>query len=386
MWLNSEEEGPDNPFEAGRRFSKNIPLSLLKQPATASDEQTKLLPFPNTALQLPHLYFPQTAGIGIGRWLSQPIIVQFYLGRLFNLLVWLFLSYLAIKIAPSSKWLLLLLALTPTSLLQSSSLSADALTNGLSVLLIASVLRCAYGEREEKMLVAVTCLLSLLVAVSKAYFGLVLLFLLIVKRQQEVGNRYWPIFATLLAVTAPAVFLWFQWMKNYAAFQVGVSPGEQLSFLLRHPAGYLSTLGHTVMLNGGYYVESFSGRLGHFSLSLPLWIALLHAGVLALVAVLDNTRSVVMMGIEKVLLAVVFLLSSLWVFTSQYLSWTRVGSPLIEGVQGRYFIPLAPLFFLLFYNNRFTLGLHAKKIHSAVALYTVLLLCFSSYVILRGYY
>jgi len=34
-----------------------------------------------------------------------------------------------------------------------------------------------------------------------------------------------------------------------------------------------------------------------------------------------------------------------------YLSWTPVGYYLMEGVQGRYFIAMAPLLFLLFYNR-----------------------------------
>ena len=40
------------------------------------------------------------------------------------------------------------------------------------------------------------------------------------------------------------------------------------------------------------------------------------------------------------------------VFTVQYLSWTVVGKLRIDGVQGRYFIPFAPLLFLLFSNRR----------------------------------
>ena len=44
------------------------------------------------------------------------------------------------------------------------------------------------------------------------------------------------------------------------------------------------------------------------------------------------------------------------VFTVQYLQWTVVGKMSIDGVQGRYFIPFAPLLLLLFSNTRFCLS------------------------------
>ena len=34
------------------------------------------------------------------------------------------------------------------------------------------------------------------------------------------------------------------------------------------------------------------------------------------------------------------LLSALVIFTGEYLQWTQVGFPVVEGVQGRYFVPL----------------------------------------------
>jgi uncharacterized membrane protein len=34
------------------------------------------------------------------------------------------------------------------------------------------------------------------------------------------------------------------------------------------------------------------------------------------------------------------------------MTWSPIGGDWIEGVQGRYFIPIAPLFFLLFYNKK----------------------------------
>jgi hypothetical protein len=48
----------------------------------------------------------------------------------------------------------------------------------------------------------------------------------------------------------------------------------------------------------------------------------------------------------------IFILVVVLLETAIYILWTPVGFPNVEGVQGRYFIPLAPLFFLVFVNNR----------------------------------
>lgn len=92
--------------------------------------------FPNTSLYSPIPYLPQAAGMMLGKAFGLSPIILLYLGRIFNLLVWLLLGYISIKITPIFQWVFFLLALTPMSLFQAASLSADAVTNSLSILLI----------------------------------------------------------------------------------------------------------------------------------------------------------------------------------------------------------------------------------------------------------
>jgi uncharacterized membrane protein len=46
---------------------------------------------------------------------------------------------------------------------------------------------------------------------------------------------------------------------------------------------------------------------------------------------------------QRLLAAVVAIASIVSIELSEYISWTAVGANVIEGVQGRYFIPIAPL-------------------------------------------
>lgn len=376
----------EDPFKAGRKLHKENVLSLFRQPLT--NQRSYLIFFPNTALHSPHLYIPQVAGIALGRIMAYPPIALMYMGRFFNLLAWLCLIYIAISIIPVQKWLLLLLALTPTSLFQASSLSADALTNGLSFLLIAVFLHYAYsGMTVTRSLIAALLPLSMLVALSKLYFFLIFLFLLIPPDRVGGRRKYWGIFLLLATFTAAAVIVWAYFIKNlYVPFKSGISPRDQLQFLLQHPGTYLSAIWNTLALHGKSYVMSFVGRLGHFQLSLPGWLIVAHTIVLFVVAAMDSSEGIVVGLKNKLLSGWLFLFGTVWTLTIQYLTGTVVGASVIEGVQGRYFIPIAPLLLLLLYQRTSRPKSYTRIIPAAVACYVVALLVFTSHVILNGYY
>lgn len=345
-------------------------------------------PFPNVAVYLPHLYMPQAAGIVFGRVLGLPVIEQMYLGRFSNLLVWLCAIFLAIRLIPFLKWALVLFALTPVSLFQSSSLSPDALTNGLSILLIAVFLNYAYDESKGPAMLAAIFPLSMLVCASKLYFPLVLLYLLIPVRRVGSRKKYWGIFLLLAAAAALAVLFWYYYARGiYVPMKKGVSPMGQLQYILRDPFNYVAVLWNSIMLYGKDCIVSFVGKLGHYNHAvLPAWLVALQIMALLFISATDGNESLAVGYKEKLVLFAVLLLGVLWVFTSQYLSWTAVGANAIFGLSGRYFIPVIFLFFMLFYNRKFLPGRSGDAFHAGIACYIVCVLAFSSYTILKGYY
>lgn len=161
---------PDGKLSFLNYPSVNIPL----------DKDVRIfINFPNSALYSPIPYIPQAIGMFIGRVLNQSPLVLMYLGRFFNLAFWIVLVYFSIKTTPVFKNVFFLLALTPIILFQSASLSADAITNGLSILLISLFLK--YAFRQDCFLsfknVVLFILISSLIALSEqAYLILMLLF------------------------------------------------------------------------------------------------------------------------------------------------------------------------------------------------------------------
>src|SRR5512133_1003745 len=81
----------------------------------------------NIAVYAPIPYIPQALGIFVGHQAHLPPIFIFYLGRLVNLSTWIALVYLAIRLMPFHKRLLLGLSLLPMSVFIAASFSPDAL-------------------------------------------------------------------------------------------------------------------------------------------------------------------------------------------------------------------------------------------------------------------
>ncbi|MCP5059200.1 MAG: DUF2142 domain-containing protein [bacterium] len=88
-------------------------------------------------LSSPITYAPQAGFLLLGRQLGLSAAALLYLGRLATLLSWASLCWLAIRVTPTRRWSFTLLCLTPMSLFLAASVSADPLTSGLSLLLLA---------------------------------------------------------------------------------------------------------------------------------------------------------------------------------------------------------------------------------------------------------
>ena len=114
-------------------------LSLLRQFFISSTYNSgdKLVNTTATLQYSPIAYFPQSIGILIGRILSLPPISVFYLARIVNFLLSIFLITLALKITPLLKWTFAIIALLPMTLYQLASVSADSITIALNIIYLS---------------------------------------------------------------------------------------------------------------------------------------------------------------------------------------------------------------------------------------------------------
>ncbi len=328
--------------------SRKVDRSLYGRALALKDGESAfcstILPYPPVA------YVAQAIGLAIGRTVSPAPIVGFYLARIMNLALFLFLIACAVRWMPAIKWGMALLALMPMTLYEAASVSADAYTIGISFLMIAFLLHCAAGDgilnaREISFIMAGTVLLSF---AKPGYSPIVFLAFLIPRQRFGTGVRKFLVTGGMLILALAIGICSIYTMHGLVLGPPGVDSAAQFQSILAHPVGYLAILFRCVFRASQF--GSFIGWFGWLELRLPLWIILPY--VFFLIAVAFEKHRIFMNTRQRLFIAGLFALLAALIFTIQYLSYTPVGKRSIDSVQGRYFIPFAPLFLLLFKSRR----------------------------------
>jgi uncharacterized membrane protein len=328
----------------------------------------------------PMNYFPQAAAIAIGRCFGLTPLWLLYCGRCGNLLAWSLLAYFAIRLIPIMDWTLLLLALTPMSLAQASSLSADAMVNGVCFLFVAAAMRCALGSAPA-MTPARTIGLAILgaaVALAKtAYIPLTILFLLIPSGKFGGRRRYWLVFSLFVLACLATTVGWSLCTYGVQSYTApDVSPRLQAIDMLHHP---IDTLHRDVgMLLSIPYLASIIGTLGWADVRLWWPCAMAYWLMLFATACVGGWPNVRLEARQRLLLATAAAGCWLLVFTLVYLTFTPVGARSINGLQGRYLIPATPPLLLMFYpsprERRFNVGPYVAAFSAVFSLYALAVL------------
>jgi uncharacterized membrane protein/Tfp pilus assembly protein PilF len=307
--------------------------------------------FSNTANRPPLIYLPQALGIRLARALSPSVLAGLYAGRLANLLAASALFALAIRRTPVLKWAFFALALTPMSLFLTASLSSDAMTNALAFLVLAQVLRCAFGpgDRATPGDLAFLLALGVLTGLTKqAYFPLVLSYFLIPIARLGTWRRYAALFGVLAAAVLIPTAAWALVVRGiYSPVVPGkVDPAAQWSYVCSHPGDFGRALLRGLTADLPATVEEYVGVLGALDVRLPAWLPAADLTLVALAAMWTGGSGALVRGRQALLALGVALVQVLFLFLVIHLFWDKVGPTQSIDVQGRYFIPVGPLLVL----------------------------------------
>ena len=148
--LVSSKNGRDLPEDINKiltsdKSNKNYDNIIKNIQKKNSNKESHYL-FANTALYSFICYVPQTVGVLVGKLINASILLTAYLGRLFNLIVFILLIYLSIKYIPFCKEFILLISLLPITLQEAVSLSPDCITISSIILLISYTLYLTYKK------------------------------------------------------------------------------------------------------------------------------------------------------------------------------------------------------------------------------------------------
>jgi len=318
-------------------------------------ENKKFADLSNTAVVVysPVPYIISAFAIKIGEFLNLAPLILMYLARFGNLIFWIFLVFVAIRITPIHKWVFLTLALMPMTIFEAASISADSLTIALSFLIIAYILKLAMDTSKfTAKNFFILFIVGLLIASTKSIYILLLFFFLIIPTSKF--KNYKMKYGVFFGIFIPIGLLSGFWILLYNGLYVPIFPTwsifGQISYVIHYPMTYLIILLQTFTDFGMAYLVMFVADLGHFAVNLSTILSLIYIFVLIFVAAIDKERLQFDLK-QKMNGFVIFIVTIFVIMTFEYLTWNPVGYNIILGVQGRYFIPIAPLFLLLFYNN-----------------------------------
>lgn len=310
----------------------------------------------------PIAYVPQAVGITLARLLGMNSIGLAYLGRLFNLLFYVGMTFLAMRRLPFGKEVLFGVALLPMTLHLTGSMSYDAIILALAFYFTAVCLDLAYNK--EKVQVYDIVVLAAVVAVMgpcKMVYAVLMALCFLIPVRKFGGWRNYILSAgavlaafviAMVLVNSQTIAIYTSETETYVTWaeEAGYSMGQ----LLSSPKLLFKMFYNTLIWQAEYYHLTMIGAyLGNVDVVLDvpyLIVMLLSLGLLGLSFRKPGETLKISKG-QRYLIWLVCLGCAGAVMFSMLLAWTPVSSRVITGVQGRYFLPFLPVLLMSFKND-----------------------------------
>jgi len=305
------------------------------------------------------IYLPMSIVYKINDLLGVPLIINLYLTCFTNLLIYILLIYYAIKIIPIYKRLLFCIGIIPTELFMATRFSYDPLIVGLITLSLA-IFIYEYVNKNKKLSFknCLICILAMILgSFPKAIYIPLLLLLILLPNTKFDNNKKALKFKIGIILIVGAIMATFVLPTVTNPSSGGdirggnTSMSGQLSIIKNNPLGFAEVFENNA---GDLFIERLIGVGTMFSFAYNgnikktnlIWIFTI---VFIYLFFTDryNLKNKFDWKYRLWNLLIIFgIISMIWL--SMYLSFTPVGSLTINGVQGRYFIPiLLPLLICL---------------------------------------
>lgn len=318
-------------------------------------------------------HLPSSIGISIGRLFKLPLSDLYYLGKLFNALTYIAITFLAIRKITVGKRMLTAIALMPTLLFLASVYSYDAVLNAVVFLGLAyyfSELTDRDKYMSWKSFVIFVATIGVASAIKMVYAPLFLLLLTLPKekfkdKKSMIIMKYGIFIACIAVVAVMIVPLLLNPSTRGDSRGGAVDAGGQLAFIFGQPLSYAKILVGNILSTGSRYLigDGIFGTMAHYSnIKYGGYISIF----LAFVIITDSSEHRLSLKLKS-FLAVVVLVVVCFVWTALYISYNPVGSLTINGVQGRYFIPITLLLYLIINTDKIKNEINPKLYHALVA-------------------
>lgn len=313
----------------------------------------------------PLQYLMQAIGISIARILHLNFMPLYFLGRLFNLLFYVFCLYFAIKLIPFGKLTMVVVGLLPLCLHLPSSFSNDGYIFAVSFLFFALLINSIFNQ--QKITIKETLILALfsfILAPSKlVYVPLSCLCILIPSKRFSSLRQNVSVKTIIIAAGIVSILI-FNGSRLF-----NLSDGDKLTYtgepcyslgdFLHNPFKfvlvYLNTLRY---LWSDWVSEAMGIVLMGVPTGIPVWLRFFF---LMLLFITTFSSEQTFSSSQRIFSFIILFGSVLLIMTAELFIWTPRGASQIAGVQGRYFLPYFPLFFFTLKNKVFKTTVPLEK-------------------------
>lgn len=306
---------------------------------------------------------PQALGFTLARVLGLNSIALLYLGRFFNLLLFAAVGTWTIKRLPFGKNVFFGVSILPMSLHLAASLSYDVVILAFTGYFTAVCLDLAYKAETVKVkdVVALAVVMAVM-GPCKMVYGAIAGFCLLIPVKKFGNWRKWAIsaaavlgsfLAAMAVVNLRIVAMYTQESYSYVAW--AEEAGYSFAELIHRPVRVLQLFYNTVAWQGenlysGMLGESFGNR--DAVLNTPYVVILLLTACLVILALKKPGEEIFIKVKDRLWIWFICLVIFAALLFSMLLAWTPKSSNMVQGVQGRYMLPLLPVLLLTLKNQK----------------------------------
>lgn len=342
-------------------------------------------------------YAPQALGMAIGNLFGASPLDLLYWARLANMLTALAVAAFAFRmLGRGLTWGHCILALPMAQALISSA-SPDAMIIVAGLVTMSCLTSPLTTVRAERRVWSMLFLATIVLVTSKSvYLGAPVLAAFVMRYRGAKLGRPWQATGLGLSLLFVAVALIAFWgaiiAPDLAAGNHPVSRGEmhvsptgQANFVLADPLRFCGIVLMTTLKSTVFYVTSTIGILGWLSVPMRPIGYITASFALALAFTMSRPGNDVS-PIWIRLLAIGAVIGTMVVIElALYITWTPVGAPIVEGVQGRYFLPV--LFLLALSQAPFMIKLISPSVRNVMTFVLLLATILSAhFAVFEAYY
>jgi uncharacterized membrane protein len=298
-----------------------------------------------TSNNVPLGYIASGLGIAIARLLHLGAIPTFYMGRVFNAALFIFLVYLSIKIIPVGKETLFVISMFPMVLQQTATYSYDSIIIGLLFLFTAMTMSVFLQDKKISVKqFVILALLSIGVAISKFVYAPLILILLAIPSDKLSVKKPNALKAAIIAALVLGGTIMMIVLQNTLGVLQYFTPSYAAgnSSILVTIVRYWEMIQMTAINISDFYFQSLVAYPGWYQIYVPFSIVCVYY-LLLVFSLFRNDDNKYLSLSTKVWTAVLIFMSCVLITLPMAAKYTNADSDTISSVQGRYFLPLIPI-------------------------------------------